>query len=210
MFLIPECLTLYSLIFIFNHLKSSTKVKQKANELWIRFGDSLHRFILSKVKNEALADDLLQETFIRIHAKIDSLHDETKVQSWVYQIARNIINDYYRKSKPELVAEVPEIIDAEEESDESMTETIRDMVKFMEELPEQDCQALCQIDFEGISIKEFAVKTGISYTAAKSRVIRARHKLSDLLMNCCHYEFDKYGTVINYHPIKCCCCSQHA
>jgi len=135
--------------------------------------------------------------------------DDTKVQSWVYQIARNIINDYYRKSNPQLVREVPETIEPEAESDEAMTETIRDMVLFMEELPQQDCQALCQIEIEGISVKDFAEKTGISYTAAKSRVVRARHKLSDLLMNCCHYEFDKYGTVINFQPIKCCCCNQH-
>ena len=184
-------------------------MEQKTNELWIRFSDSLRRFILTKVKNEALADDLLQDSFIRIHSKIDSLRDETKVQGWVFQIARNIINDYYRKSNPQWVTEVPETIDEETEPDEAMTQTIRDMVLFMEELPDQDCQALCQIEFEGVSIKEFANNAGISYTAAKSRVARARYKLSDLLMNCCHYEFDKYGAVIDYHPIKCCCCNQH-
>ena len=184
-------------------------MRQGTNELWIRFSDGLRRFILTKVKNETLADDLLQDIFIRIHSNIDSLQDETKVQAWVYQIARNMINDYYRKSNPQLLAEVPETMEEEKESDEAMTETIRDMVLFMEELPEQDCQALCQIEFAGISVKEYAVNTGISYTAAKSRVARARHKLSDLLMNCCHYEFDKYGTVIDYHPIKCCCCHQY-
>lgn len=55
-------------------------MKQKTTELWHRFGDSLRRFILIKVKDETLADDLLQETFIRIHSKIDNLRDEAKVQ----------------------------------------------------------------------------------------------------------------------------------
>ena len=182
---------------------------QKTHELWIKFSDSLRGFILTKVKNEDLADDLLQETFIRIHSNVDNLRDNTKLQSWVYQIARNIITDYYRKSNLLLVSEINQIIEPGEESDEAMTETIRDMVLFMEELSEQDCQALCQIEFEGISVKDFAQKNGVSYTAAKSRVVRARQKLNDLLMNCCHYEFDKYGTVINYHPIKCCCCNRH-
>ena len=180
---------------------------QKTTDLWIRFSDNLRRFILNKVKDDALADDLLQETFIRIHSRIDSLRDETKVQAWVFQIARNIITDHYRKNKPEIVSEVPEIIDSEPESEEVMTEAIRDMVLFMDDLPEQDCQALCQVEFEGISIKEYAENAGISYTAAKTRVARARHKLGDLLMNCCHYEFDKYGTVIGFHPIHCCCCN---
>ena len=184
-------------------------MEQKTTELWHRFSDSLRHFILSKVKDEALADDLLQETFIRIHSKIDNLRDEAKIQSWVFQIARNIINDHYRKNNPISIEEVPEMIDAEPESDEMMTQTIRDMVLFMEDLPGQDCQALCQVELGGVSIKDYAEKAGISYTAAKSRVARARYKLSDLLMNCCHYEFDKYGTVIGSHPIHCCCCNQH-
>lgn len=185
-------------------------MEQKTTELWNRFSDNLRRFILTKVNDEALADDLLQETFIRIHSKIDTLRDDTKVQSWVYQIARNIINDHYRKSSTQLLSEIPEIIDTEPEPDEAMTETIHDMVLFMHELPEQDCHALCQIEIEGISVKDYAQNTGITYTAAKSRVARARHKLSDLLMNCCHYEFDKYGTVIGYHPINCCWCNQYS
>jgi len=183
-------------------------MSHKTTELWNRFSETLRRFILNKVKDEALADDLLQETFIRIHSKIDNLRDEAKVQSWVFQIARNIINDHFRKNNPISVEEVPEMIDAEPESDEAMTQTIRDMVLFMDDLPEQDCQALCQVELAGVSIKDYATQAGISYTAAKSRVARARYKLSDLLMNCCHYEFDKYGTVIGYHPIHCCCCNR--
>ncbi|BBE17406.1 RNA polymerase sigma factor SigZ [Aquipluma nitroreducens] len=184
-------------------------MEQKTTELWHRFSDGLLHFIRNKVKDEALADDLLQETFIRIHSKIDNLRDETKVQSWVFQIARNIINDHYRRNNPISVEEIPDVIDTEAESDEMMAQTIRDMVLFMEDLPGQDCQALCQVEFEGKSIRDYADQTGITYTAAKSRVARARQKLSDLLMNCCHYEFDKYGTVIGSHPIHCCCCNQH-
>lgn len=184
-------------------------MEQKTTELWNRFSDGLRRFILKKVSDEALADDLLQETFIRIHSKIDTLRDDSKVQSWVFQVARNIINDHFRKNNLLTVGEVPETIDSEEESDEAMTETIRDMVHFLNDLSDQDCQAICRVELEGASIKDYAENAGISYTAAKTRVARARNRLSDLLMNCCHYEFDKYGTVISYHPIHCCCCQQH-
>lgn len=183
-------------------------MRPNTTELWIRFADSLRRFIRAKVKNDALTDDLLQETFIRIHSKIDSLQDDTKLQSWIYQIARNIVYDHFRKSNPESVAEMPEVEDTRQEPEEAMINSVRDMVLLMEDLPEQDCQALCRVEFEGMSIREYAENAGISYTAAKSRVARARYKLSDLLMNCCHYEFDKYGTVISYHPIKCCCCNK--
>lgn len=184
-------------------------MEQKTTQLWNNFSDSLHRFILKKVKSEAVADDLLQETFIRIHSKIDSLKDETKVQSWIFQIARNIVTDYFRKSVPFADEQIPEHLESGEEADEEMTDAIQSMVKFMDDLSKPDCQALCQVEFEGKSIKEYAESAGISYTAAKTRVARARHKLGDLLMNCCHFEFDKYGTVLSHHPIRCCCCSHN-
>jgi len=44
-------------------------MEQKTTEFWTIFSDSLRRFILNKVKTDTLADDLLQETFIKIHSK---------------------------------------------------------------------------------------------------------------------------------------------
>jgi RNA polymerase sigma-70 factor, ECF subfamily len=51
---------------------------------------------------------------------------------------------------------------------------------------------------------------GISLSGAKSRVQRARKKLKELLLECCHFEFDRYGTVFDYHPKNCtkCCESE--
>ena len=78
----------------------------------------------------------------------------------------------------------------------------------MNNLPPEYCEALCLTELEGLSQKDYAEKIGISYSGAKSRVQRARKILKDMLMNCCHYEFDKYGTVIGIHPVECCCCNK--
>ncbi|NQU51009.1 MAG: hypothetical protein HQ522_00565 [Bacteroidetes bacterium] len=59
-----------------------------------------------------------------------------------------------------------------------------------------------------MSQKAFAEKIGITYIATKTRVHRARKKLKDLLMKCCHYQLDKYGTVIDIYPANCCCCCE--
>jgi len=79
----------------------------------------------------------------------------------------------------------------------------------MDDLPPENCEALCMTEIEGLSQIEYAQKVGISYAAAKSRVQRSRKMLRDMLMNCCHYQFDKYGTVLDITPNKscCCCCS---
>jgi RNA polymerase sigma-70 factor (ECF subfamily) len=87
-----------------------------------------------------------------------------------------------------------------------MSDALTDMVNTLEDLPPEYCEALCLTELGNLSQKEYAEKIGISYSGAKSRVQRARKMLKDLLMKCCHYEFDKYGTVIGIYPVNCCCC----
>jgi len=176
-------------------------------QIWIRFNAQLKSFILSKVKDDAIADDLLQDVFIKIHRLIGQLKDENKLQAWVYQVARNTVYDYFRAQGRTSDLNVEEVEVIEEESDNQyMSETIEDMVKMMDEMPAEYCDVLCLTELGNMSHKEYAEKVGISYTAAKTRAFRARNMLKDMLMKCCHYQFDKYGTVINIQPAGCCCC----
>ena len=176
-------------------------------KIWMNFENKLRSFILSKVQVKDDTEEILQELFVKIHSKINSLRDETKLQSWIYQIARNLIIDYFRKNKKEINNEHNEVV-FEEFTDDNpeMSEAIDDMIKMMSDLPPEYCEALCLTELEGLSQKEYAEKIGISYSGAKSRVQRSRKMLRDMLMNCCHYEFDKYGTVLEISPKHCCCC----
>jgi RNA polymerase sigma-70 factor, ECF subfamily len=175
--------------------------------IWFRFNSKLKSFIISKVKDNALADDLLQEVFIKIHRLIGQLKDENKLQAWVYQVARNKVYDYFRSHGHTTDLDVTEVEVIEEEADNQyMSETIEDMVKMMDEMPAEYCDVLCLTELGGMSHKEYAEKTGISPTAAKTRAFMARNMLKDMLMKCCHYQFDKYGTVIDIKPAACCCC----
>lgn len=178
-------------------------------EIWLKFENQLRAFIMSKVHDESITSDILQELFIRIHANIGKLNDQTKIQSWIFQICRNLINDHFRslerEQRPISAIEESEV---EEINHDFMSETIEDMIKMMNNLPPEYCEALCLTELEGLSQKDYAEKIGISYSGAKSRVQRARKILKDMLMNCCHYEFDKYGTVIGIHPVECCCCNK--
>lgn len=188
-------------------MKDVTPDQMNVEQIWNNFNGKLRSFIQSKVKDSAVADDLLQEVFIKIHKQIGQLKDENKIQGWVYQVARNTVYDHFRKpgQKIELKAEQLDII--EEESDNSyMEETIEDMVKMMNNMPAEYCDVLCLTELGGMSHKAYAEKTGISHTAAKTRAYRARMMLKDMLMKCCHYQFDKYGTVFNIQPAGCCCC----
>lgn len=167
----------------------------------------LRSFILSKVHDPETAGDILQETFLRIHSKADTIRDDAKIHTWIYQVVRNLIADHFRKSRTTALAdEHGEINPNEDPDDDFMEEAISDMISMMENMPAEYCEALCLTELEGLSQKEYSVRAGISYSGAKSRVQRGRAMLKDMLMRCCHYEFDKFGTVLDITPYTCCCC----
>ena len=56
--------------------------------VWSRLSADLRRFIRRRVGDDHAADDLLQETFVRIHSRLDTLVDTQRLSVWVYQIAR--------------------------------------------------------------------------------------------------------------------------
>ena len=178
--------------------------------IWSQFHRKLRSFIYSKVNDEALADDLLQDVFIKVHAQIGSLKDETKIQAWLYRIARNTVYDHFRRPSKKSDLDVDDLKVIDEKEDRSLiNELLNDMAVTMDEMPPDYCDVLCRTELEGMSHKEYADRVGISVTAAKTRAFRARNMLKDMLMKCCHYQFDKYGTVLDIQPAGCCCCSGH-
>jgi RNA polymerase sigma-70 factor (ECF subfamily) len=175
--------------------------------LWHQFNSDLKSFIISRVNNEADADDILQNTYLKIHDNIHRLKDNARIKSWIYQIARNLIIDYFRYEKHyQKVNKLKRELAASSSSDKFMDTAISDMIKMMDDMPLEYCEALCLTEIEGMSQKEYAEKTGLSYSGAKSRVQRARLMLKDMLLKCCHYQFDKYGTIYSIQPKSRCCC----
>jgi len=176
--------------------------------IWKDLHDKLRSFIYGKVPDKAVADDILQEVFIRIHLKIDTLKDESKLVPWVYQIVRNQLSDYFRSTKKQANMRIAVSEEEENQNDLSaMEKAVRDMIHTMNDLPPEYCEALCMTELEGLSQAEYAERLGIPYSSAKSRVQRSRKLLRDMLMKCCHYQFDKYGTVLSISPNRCCCCN---
>lgn len=178
--------------------------------IYQQFRGPLKSFIAKRIQNEASAEDLVHDVFLKIHDQIKSLKDQDKLPAWIYQIARNSIIDSYRK-KQQIVDIADQILELEQSEIIQAPEDLNRVVQSMiEKLSPQDKEALILSDFQGINQAEIARRLGISLSGAKSRVQRARKKLKELLLECCHFEFDRYGTVFNYHPKNCtkCCESE--
>src|SRR5437764_10633051 len=72
--------------------------------IWTHLSSDLRRFIRRRVSDDHVADDLVQETFVRVHRSIDTLRDADHLAAWLYRIARNVIHDHHRKEAHTAVA----------------------------------------------------------------------------------------------------------
>jgi len=174
--------------------------------IWEEFGGKLLSFIRARVEDEETAEDLRQDVFLRIHKRMRDLREDEKLQAWVYQIARNAVIDYYRGRRKTSV--LSESLAVEEEEDETMdasAELAGSMRTMIEELPIPYREALYLTELEGLTQLELANRLNISLSGAKSRVQRGREKIKASLLKCCHFEFDRYGRVVDYWE-HCCCC----
>jgi RNA polymerase sigma-70 factor, ECF subfamily len=176
--------------------------------VWEAFHASLQQFIRQRVSDDATAEDLLQDVFLNIHQRMYSLRDVKKLEPWIYQITRNAIIDYYRSTRATTTLDVPEALQlAEDLPDEDVITELFPCVRAMvKSLPAQDRQALVLTEYQGLTQKELAERLGLSFSGAKSRVQRAREKLKQQLLACCHFELDNLGHVINYQPRCAHCC----
>ncbi len=175
--------------------------------IWDTFHARLRRFILKRISDEATADDILQDVFFKIHIRMSSLQDSDRLEAWLYQIARHAIIDHYRR--PDRLIQIDETLPAPEpESAEpdAAGEIAASLREMAESLPEPYREALLLTEFGGLSQQQLADRLGISLSGAKSRVQRARQKIRDDLLACCHFEFDHYGRVVDFWE-RCCCCA---
>lgn len=180
---------------------------QLTENAWHELNNRLKQFIGSKVSDRNDAEDLLQDVFLKLHRHADALESEEKVQSWMYRVTRNAIIDYYRTRKLNVPFEDTRHHNGDAESDDAFKTLATGMRVLVRQLPDPYRQAIELTEFKGMTQKELADHLGISLSGAKSRVQRAREKLKRMLLECCHFEFDRLGKVIHYEP-RCACCEK--
>lgn len=177
--------------------------------IWEEYSVQLKNFLVPRVSQPEDAEDLLQEILIKTHKNLDSIREPGKFKSWLYQISRNTLFDYYRKQRPNIsIQEIPEIESVSEmnlDKNRSVFSELGECIKpFLMELPEKYRLALEETDLNGKSQKAYAEELGLSHSTLKSRVRRGRAMLSDIFHECCSYEIDARGNVMGYEQQDCC------
>jgi RNA polymerase sigma-70 factor (ECF subfamily) len=160
------------------------------------------KFTLAFVKDECIADDLIQETFVRIRENLVSLKDPSRISSWVFRIAYNLCQDHFRQS-----ARSPNREDVSQEGMEISREASiqkeleqRQMGQcvqgHMSLLPESLRTVLILYDIMDFSHREIAEILGTRIENTKVRLHRARTRLKAILKEQCAFEVDERGVLV--------------
>ena len=168
--------------------------------IWSQLSDALRRFIRRRVADEHVADDLLQETFLRIHRNVDRLEDSDRLAAWVYQIARNVIHDDYRAKNGNVSLADMDVAEENDGKDQLKASAGVWLDELIVQLPPTYQEAVRLSEIEGLPQHEVADRLRLSVSGAKSRIQRGRVMLRGVLDQCCVFEFDRQGNVMDCDP----------
>ena len=170
---------------------------KRTEDIWNEYHDKLSAFLRGRVADD-MVEDILQDVFVKIHSRIDSLKESTKLESWLYQITRNAVIDYYRSKRP--TETLPDWIEQPQpDEDEIIRQELSScLAPMIEQLPDKYRVAITLSEIERKTQKEVAELEKISLSGAKSRVQRGRALLKSMLHDCCDIEINQNSQLVSY------------
>lgn len=162
------------------------------DELLTRTQSKLFTYIMFVVRDHDTADDIFQETFVKVITKLQhgQYTDSGKFQFWITRIAHNVIMDWYRAQKNEHIVEPTEdndlsnlrglsVMDSYRETELVNEQVLHDVKKMMNALPAPQREVVYMRYYQQLSFKEIAELTGVSINTSLGRMryalINLRH-----------------------------------
>ncbi len=157
------------------------------------------RFVERRVGNRALAEEILQDAFVRSLDRGDEIRDS--VVGWFYRVLRNAVIDHQRRQAvanrrlDEFAAELAATDDARQELAHVVCACV---ARLADTLKPEYADALKRIEVEGVAVKDYADAAGISASNAGVRIFRARDALRKQVARAC-------GTCADHGCLDCTC-----
>lgn len=173
-----------------------TKIKKysEVSSLWLDYKNGLKFYILKKVKDEEIANDLSHEVLMKVYKSCCSENEIKNIRSWVFQIAHNTAVDYL-KNQQKFTNEIPEFFEKDEYNSYKEAEEL--LKPLIELLPDKYAVPLQLSDVEELNQLEVSNKLNLSLTATKSRIQRARKLLKEKIIECSNLDLDEKGNLIS-------------
>jgi RNA polymerase sigma-70 factor (ECF subfamily) len=142
------------------------------------FADSVYRFIRGNLKDEARANDIVQDSYERLWKNVNEI-EYIVVKSWLFTTAYHIMIDIIRKEKRMTDLEV--ILEQEIIYESQYNDLNEILHKALDLLPEQQKSSVMLRDYEGYSYKEIGEITGLSEAQVKINIYRGRVALKNFI-----------------------------
>jgi len=164
-----------------------------AEELIRRYKNRVFTYIYFNVRNQHLAEDLFQETFIKVIKSFQDgkYQDNGRLLSWIIRIAHNLIIDYYRRNRQLNTCSNDDyemdLFNSPRYSEDNIeqvmvnTQIMNDVRRLIEELPEDQKEIILLRHYGGLSFKEIAEQTNVSINTALGRMRYAIINLRKLI-----------------------------
>ncbi|GAA2113851.1 sigma-70 family RNA polymerase sigma factor [Nocardioides bigeumensis] len=160
--------------------------------------NAVRSFVRRRVAHAQDADDITQETLLRLYRSVEQLRDVGAFYGWMYRIARNAITDHHRRRDSRPVPVDPEDMDPmlggsaveDEPADELLSGCLRTLLG---RVPDSYRAALELTDLGGLTHEAAADRLGLSRSGMKSRVQRGRRLLRAEITHCCEVSLDARG-----------------
>lgn len=156
-------------------------MKKRFNRIYELYKDDIYGYLVYMAKDRALAEDLTQETFLKIYIGLRKFKNQCSEKTWCLTIARNTFLSYARKKQPILLEE--QMLEFSGEARANMPEEqmlqkergecVRQVLMSLEEF---DRTIILLRDYENLSYDEVAETLGISTASVKGKLYRAREK----------------------------------
>jgi len=172
----------------------------KTQEIWNEFNSQVYFYILKRVKDKNIANDVFQNSFLKIHSNLHQLNDPQKLKAWVFRIVNNEIANHFNQ-EPQYSSELPA-----DQADDDTSQDVCCFDKFIDELPDIYREAIDSVYLQGRKQKEVATQLNISLANVKARLRRGKVILTTQFRECCQYELNKKGKLVG-EP-ECADCSE--
>lgn len=173
--------------------------------LFEAYSQRLYRYALNLMHDAAEADDVVQETFLRVNRRLDSLRDPAALTTWLYRIATHICLDRLRQRTSHAPLEVdpdsPDVteMDSAAPSLQQIVEQneMSDCVqRYLDSLSDSYRAVILLHDLHGLTGPELAELLGVSLATVKIRLHRARRKLQAQLQAGCAFSHDERDVLV--------------
>jgi RNA polymerase sigma-70 factor (ECF subfamily) len=158
---------------------------------WQQHNSEIHAYLVHRLAEPALAEDLLQEVFVKALKRGPQFCEIANPRAWLFHVARNAVADHFRlrKSTIPLADDLPQ-----QESEKALADIFAGCLdQVLGELSDEDASIIRLCDISGMKLTSFADQYRITTSAAKSRIQRARRRLREIIIARCLQQIEEAG-----------------